>query len=64
MVRVHQTLKKWLEKNLNRNSHITAVEVALARDWEARLSASMIYWKCGNDNEKYAAYLVLLRLCY
>ena len=35
----HRTAKEWLERNTHADSHKTAVELAIARDWSARLLA-------------------------
>ena len=35
--RTHRMFKGWLEKNSNPDSHLTAIDNALARDWMGRL---------------------------
>ena len=33
---VHRNFKEWLEKNTHDDAHITAVEIALSKDWGMR----------------------------
>ena len=58
----HRGFKKWLETNPNHDAHVTAVEVALGRDWGARLYALHMYWSHGTEHEKNAAERGLQRL--
>ena len=60
---VHRDFKKWIEKKTNHNSHITAVELSLRRDWGDRLYALYMYWKHGKQSEKQAAEIGLRRIC-
>lgn len=59
---IHQNFKGWLERNSNHNSHITAFDNAIAKDWAIRLYALFNYFMYGTDHEKESAYFGLLRL--
>ena len=41
---VHQNFKGWMEKNSNHDAHITAVQMALTKDWASRLYALWYYY--------------------
>jgi len=62
MEMAHRIFKEWLEKNTHHDSHISAVELALSRDWSARLYSLIIIWTNGTDCEKAAAERGLQRL--
>ncbi len=60
---VHRVFKEWLQNNPNHDAHISAVEIALARDWSARLYALVTIWQnSSHEMEKKAAYTGLKRL--
>ena len=59
---VHQNFKGWMEKNSNHDAHITAVQMALTKDWGSCLYALWYYYDKGNEKEKEAAYRGLVRL--
>lgn len=59
---VHRNFKDWLEKNVNDNAHLTAVEIALSRDWGMRAFALYKLWEGGTDDEKKSAEFGLRRL--
>ena len=40
---MHQVFKGWLERNPHQDSHISAVERALARDWMGQVYACLLY---------------------
>ncbi len=61
---VHRTFKEWLDRNTHHDAHITAIEVAAARDWGNRLYCLYMTWKYGTAEEKAAAEFGLLRLCF
>ena len=62
MEMAHRIFKEWLEKNTHHDSHRSAVELALSRDWSARLYSLIIIWTNGTDCEKAAAERGLQRL--
>ena len=58
----HRVAKEWLERNTHADSHVTAVELAIARDWSARLLAMYTIWSNSQTDEKAAAEIGLRRL--
>ena len=59
---VHRNFKEWLEKNTHDDAHITAVEIALSKDWGMRAFALYKLWEGGTTEEKKAAEFGLRRL--
>jgi len=59
---IHQNFKGWLERNSHPNSHITALENAIAKYWSTRLYALFIYFLHGHEDEKESAYFGLIRM--
>ena len=59
---MHQVFKRWLEKNSHDDSHITAMERALTRDWMGRVYSLYKIWEQGNSRERACAELGLRRL--
>ena len=59
---MHQVFKGWLEKNTHQDSHLSAVERALARDWTGRVFALFKIWEGGTSRERACSELGLRRL--
>jgi len=59
---MHQVFKKWLETNTHQDSHITAVERALTKDWNGRVYALFKIWESGTARERACAEVGLRRL--
>ena len=59
---MHQVFKGWLEKSAHFNSHISAVERALTRDWAGRVYALFKVWERGRSRERACAENGLRRL--
>lgn len=58
---VHRCFKNWQQKNISHHSHIIVVDIALERDWCARLYTLYMYWSNGNPTERSTAELGLRR---
>ena len=48
----HRDFKTWLEKNTNQGSHVTAVELELAKDWMNRVYAHHMLYTKGDAKER------------
>ena len=59
---MHQVFKGWLERNPHQDSHISAVERALTRDWMGRVYALFQVWKKGSTRERACSEVGLRRL--
>jgi len=59
---MHRTFKDWLEANTNDDSHLTAVERALGRDWLGRIHSLYQCYTSGSKQERDCAERGLLRL--
>jgi len=59
---MHRNFKSWMEHNTNSNSHITAVDHAVVRDWMGRLYSLYAIWSNGTEEEKKCAETGLRRL--
>ena len=59
---MHQVFKRWLERNTHQNSHLTAVERALAKELMGRLFALYSTWMSGDSNERLCSEVGLRRL--
>ena len=59
---MHQVFKGWLERNPHQDSHLTAVERALTRDWNGRVFALFKIWEGGSSRERACAEVGLRRL--
>ena len=59
---MHQVFKRWLEKSTHQDSHLTAVERALARDWSGRVASLFNIWQAGTSRERACSELGLRRL--
>ena len=59
---MHQVFKKWLERNTHENSHLSAVQRALTRDWMGRVFALYKVWQGGDSRERACSELGLRRL--
>ena len=59
---MHQVFKRWLEKNVHDDSHLTAMERALTRDWMGRVFALYKICEQGNSRERACSELGLRRL--
>ena len=59
---MHQVFKRWLERNTHQDSHLTAVERALAKDWMGRVYALYMIWCKGNSRERACSEVCLCRL--
>ena len=59
---MHRTVKRWLEKNTHGDSHITAVEHGLMRDWLGRLHRLYNQWLSESKEDYDRAEVGLFRL--
>lgn len=59
---MHQVFKRWLERNTHQDSHLTAVERALAKDWMGRVYALYTIWSKGDSRERACSEVGLRRL--
>lgn len=63
----HRGVKKWLDTNIHHDSHISAIDTALRRDWSASLYALHMKWlyRAGKerDTSKTGLQSVLLGAC-
>ena len=49
---MHQVFKNWLERSAHQDSHLTAVERALTKDWMGRVYALYKVWEKGDSRER------------
>jgi len=62
---VHRVFKEWLQSNPNHDAHLSAVDIALARDWSARLYSLYKIWSCSDvKTKKEAAFVGLKRFLF
>ena len=60
----HTFFKKWLKENTRHDSHITAVDLFLCRNWSLNLYFLHKMWKYGDENDKSTARKGLVRLFF
>jgi len=58
----HRLFKEWLEKNTNHNAHLSAVDIAIGKDWMTRAFAAYTIWVNGTPDERRSAEISLTRL--